>query len=187
MAAIPVMRTWAAGLLSASHLNIDMRDTLNFMLNPPMAIVRREKPPDVILSNGPWDDTLGSRIKFDTIVRDTDGGWNSDENRYYAQTPGWYVLGAVLQLKEEQFTGTFISRWFAFLKNSLTAQDAIQRFPPSSASRSVGYVLTGMMSMNVGDHVSLVGAARVNDATVVGYDGVNYFGCQFEIRWASKL
>lgn len=93
MATVPNPRTWTVGeLLTAAKLNTDLRDGLNFLLSPPLAVLRISA--NTLIANN----TLVS-VSWTTEAIDRDGGHDNVTNpiRYTAQTAGWYdIAGSVL-------------------------------------------------------------------------------------------
>ncbi len=84
--AVPNPRTWTVGDLdSAGLLNANIRDGLNFLLNPPLWQGYQ---------NAAQSCTTGTvtSITWDTNVVDTYGGHSVSTNpsRYVAQVAGWY-------------------------------------------------------------------------------------------------
>lgn len=191
MTALPVPRTWSPGLLSTGDLNIEMRDSLAYLLAPPMATVRKERAPQTLNAFAP---NMGL-IQWDTVVADTEGGWQATaDNAYTVQVPGLYHVIAQFQAAAETDVGLFVSRVFYVSKNfasiftgSGTWQAMLLQNPPGS-SYSRSYLLTTVIDAVAGDTLSIHGFPRVTqNFDIVGYDGVNNFGCQWDLRWVSKL
>ena len=68
MATIPSPRTWAAGEeVTASLVNLHLRDALNFLLNPPMVEAFNAGTGNNGLASGAW-----TRLTFDSESWDTD-------------------------------------------------------------------------------------------------------------------
>ncbi|MFI6296699.1 hypothetical protein ACIBEJ_34275 [Nonomuraea sp. NPDC050790] len=88
MATVPSQRTWTVGeLLTAAKLNTDLRDAVNFLLAPPLALLRLSA--DINIPNA----TL-TAINWNTEVIDRDGGHDNSTNpfRYTFQTAGYYEV-----------------------------------------------------------------------------------------------
>lgn len=82
------MRTWTTGeVVTAAELNSNIRDALNFLLAPPLAVLRQTVAQST--ANSAW-----TAISFDTEDFDRDGGHSTSTNasRYVAQTTGWYLV-----------------------------------------------------------------------------------------------
>lgn len=88
MATLPAPRTWTVGeLLSAVKMNTDVRDGLNFLLSPPLAVLRLTA--DVSIANNSL-----TNVSWNSEAIDRDGGHDNATNpiRYTAQTAGWYEI-----------------------------------------------------------------------------------------------
>lgn len=86
MATLPSQRTWTVGeFVTASMLNDDVRDAINFLLAPPTAILGQTAAQSVASSSN-------VALAWDNEVADTDGGHSNVTNntRYTSQTPGYY-------------------------------------------------------------------------------------------------
>lgn len=91
MATVPVQRTWAATYkVTAADLNTNVRDAVNFLLNPPAAEIFQS------VAQSPLNATV-TLITFDTAVINNDGAWGSGTSTTWTcQTAGTYrVTGAV--------------------------------------------------------------------------------------------
>lgn len=83
---LPQQRTWNVGdTVTAAMLNANVRDAVNFLLNPPLFIGTQGTPQSI--PNGAW-----TGINIDTVQYDTYGGHNLPgyPSRYYPQVPGVY-------------------------------------------------------------------------------------------------
>lgn len=94
MATVPVPRTWTVGeLLTASKMNTDVRNGLNFLLSgKPLAVLQRSSVQN-FTNNTP------ANVTWNSELIDRDGGHDNVTNadRYTAQTAGWYMVTAFLQ------------------------------------------------------------------------------------------
>ncbi|MEV3980809.1 hypothetical protein [Nonomuraea sp. NPDC049758] len=90
---MPVPRTWTVGeLLTASKMNADVRNGLNFLLSgKPLAILTRSS-----IQN--FNHNTPAPVTWNSEVIDRDGGHDNVTNptRYTAQTAGWYNVTAML-------------------------------------------------------------------------------------------
>jgi hypothetical protein len=91
--AVPTQRTWAdLDALDTTNLNGFVSDPIEFLLNPPAAMLRRTTTQSI--STASW-----TAVAFTTEDLDTDvdgvGGHDSSSNpsRYTARYPGWYLVG----------------------------------------------------------------------------------------------
>jgi hypothetical protein len=90
MATVPAPRTWTVGeLLTAAKLNTDLRDGLNFLLAPPLAILLG--PGTTSITN-----TTTTALPWTSETIDRDGGHDNTTNntRYTCQTAGYYEMCA---------------------------------------------------------------------------------------------
>ena len=88
MATVPNPATWTVGdLLTASNLNLDLRDSLNFLLAPPLAIL-------IDPGTGPIPDATVTALPWPSEAIDRDGGHSNSTNntRYTCQTAGYYDI-----------------------------------------------------------------------------------------------
>jgi hypothetical protein len=84
---VPVQITWVAGqIVTAAQLNANVRDAVNFLLNPPAAAVRQTVAQTLTTATT-------TAITMDTEDRDNDGmhSTSSNTSRLTANTPGWYL------------------------------------------------------------------------------------------------
>lgn len=89
MATVPVEITWTTGqVVTAAQMNSNIRDAVNFILSPPVAVMRQTVAQT--LTTGTW-----TGITLDTEDLDRDNGHSTVTNtsRYTAQTAGWYLPG----------------------------------------------------------------------------------------------
>ena len=86
MATVPSPRTWAVGeLLTAAKLNTDLRDGINFLLNPPRALITDPTPTSI-------SGSTMTTLSWGSEEYDNDGGHSTSSNtsRYTVQTAGRY-------------------------------------------------------------------------------------------------
>jgi hypothetical protein len=83
---VPQQRSWNVGdVVTAAMLNQNVRDAVNFLLNPPAFLGIQSTLQSI--PNGAW-----TGINIDTVQMDTYTGHNdaAHPSRYYAQVPGVY-------------------------------------------------------------------------------------------------
>lgn len=83
---VPVQVTWTTGqIVTAAQLNANVRDAINFLLAPPMAMMRQSVAQSI--ANRVW-----SAINLDVEELDRDNAHStaSFTSRYSCNTPGWY-------------------------------------------------------------------------------------------------
>ncbi len=85
---VPNPRTWVDGeLVSPEELNTEIRDAINFVLNPPAVAANLTTPQTI-------PDSTWTTITFNLVTRDTDSISDlSTLGTYTIQTPGLYLLG----------------------------------------------------------------------------------------------
>lgn len=177
MATLPNPRTWTVGeLLTASKLNLDLRDGLNFLLSPPLAILRKNASQST--SNG-----VHAAITFEVEDIDRDGGHSTSVNtsRYTSQTAGYYHLAGEITFAANA-TGW---RDIMFQKNgsSTTRQsrNGTPAIPGGTADSALN--LTGYMFLGVSDYVEILAYQTSGGALNVL---VSNQDSRFEICWKSK-
>lgn len=174
MATVPAPRTWTVGeLLTAAKLNTDLRDGLNVLLSPPMAVLRKS------VAQAVANATLVF-ITWDVEDLDRDGGHSNVTNntRYTSQTAGWYYLNGVVRWS----TGAGDSREYLYrktLSGGGTETYSMQSEP------NVGALVRGSMHLflSVNDYVE-VGVAQ-NSGASINTSGHTDGNTRFEVRWAS--
>jgi hypothetical protein len=183
MATIPTPKTWAAGLWSAADMNIHMRDTLEFFLNPPLCVVRKDESPITIPRFGQ------APISWDSAVIDNDGCFNTSSNtRLTANTPGYYVF--VLQLQWWRDGGADDSRFHYLVRYNSAGVQQENGFPHMSNRKrgDESYTQSVVFAMNAGDYVVASYRKWVEEDQIVQYsppDG--RYGNQLDMRWISAL
>lgn len=92
MATVPVMRTWVTGeVVTAAYLNSNLRDASNFLLAPPLAVLRQSSTQSV--PNAAYTAIL---LDAEDIDRDSGHSTVTNTSKYVCQTPGWYSDQATL-------------------------------------------------------------------------------------------
>jgi hypothetical protein len=142
---VPVEITWVTGqIVSAAQLNANLRDAINFLLAPPMAVLRQTVSQS--LPTGVW-----TPVNLDSEDLDRDGGHSTVTNtsRYTSQTPSWYGVDLTGSFTNAAATGL---RGLAFRLNGVTKsrkqQAAGTTFPILNTS--------GKIFLNVGDYLESV-------------------------------
>jgi hypothetical protein len=143
VATVPAPRTWTVGeLLTASKLNTDLRNGLNFLLAPPLAVL------DKIASQG-IPTGANTAITFTSESIDRDGGHDNATNpsRYTAQTAGWYSITLDGQWANAT---TGVRRSFPQRNGSVTLTS--YTLPPGGAYMNY----TRVEFMSVGDYMEMM-------------------------------
>ncbi|YCK35184.1 hypothetical protein ACNF49_14175 [Actinomadura sp. ATCC 39365] len=146
MATVPVPRTWTVGeLLTAAKMNVDVRDSLNFLLAPPLAVLTK---------TGIQSVTSGTltAVTWPTEQVDRDGGHSTSTNtsRYTAATAGYYTFH---HWNEWGLASTSGYRRVLFRLNGSTYTHQDGRTSPTTAAVSH---LSGMVFMSVGDYAEVI-------------------------------
>lgn len=150
--ALPTQDTFTVGeILTSAAMNKNVRDAVNFTLNPPVFVGIQATPQT--LSNAGF-----GYILLDTDLLDPYNGHSTtvSNQRYVAQVAGWYlVLGQI------GWTGNSSGRRVLAISVNAAA-------PGGSINYTVGNAgtggvtndsneISGLVFLNVGDHVELQG------------------------------
>lgn len=168
MATVPAPRTWTVGeLLTASKLNTDLRDGLNFLLTPPLTILTRSVSQS--FANNAIDP-----VTWPVEVVDRDGGHSTSSNtsRYTAATAGYYTLHAFIEWDVTSTTGF---RRIMFRTNGATFTHQDSRSSPPT--RPIPH-LSGIVFLAVNDYVEVTGDQ--SGGTTIGV-----FQGRWDILWTS--
>jgi hypothetical protein len=150
VATVPSPRTWAVGeLLTAAKLNTDLRDGLNLLLAPPMAVLRRSATQSIA--------TGGSGTAVDWTVEDLDrdNGHSLVTNisRYTAQTAGWYDLTVGIAWSGGDTSQSNRLAWFR--KNGAAGQLYSDFRGASLSNGMAAHSLKGCFFLAVNDYVEV--------------------------------
>ncbi len=179
MATVPSPRTWAVGeLLTAAKLNTDLRNGLNFLLAPPLAIL-------TVPSTTSLPNNATTALTWTNEIIDRDNGHNNATNntRYTVQTAGYYSLYSTVAYD----AGTNNRRLLYLRKNGNTdLQLAVFDQTAATASDYPVYctqeVATKVL-LNVGEYVEV--AIFQNHGSAINLT-FGVAGCpRFEVQWIS--
>jgi hypothetical protein len=145
---LPLQRTWSVGdLLVAANFNSNIRDAVNFLLNPPLFLGNQTAPQSI--PNNAWTD-----VAIDTNIDDTYSGHSVVTNnaRYVAVVAGWYDV-----LVQPNFIGNATgSRGASMAVNgvatAVTQPSAV--VPAAGAATTTVVQASGRVFLNVGDYVT---------------------------------
>lgn len=173
MATVPVEITWTTGqIVTAAQLNSNLRDAVNFLLTPPLAVLRQTVAQS--LATGTFNP-----ITFDTEDFDRDNGHStvSNTSRYTAQTPGWYEPEGIFAVAPNA-TNRRIAKWVVNGTPANAARvDIVTVTQPAGATFSMN-APTRRLFLNTNDYLELYGwqdgAASLN--TLVAGEQASYFG-----------
>ncbi len=180
--AAPAIHRWKAGdAMNAVRMN-EIRDAIEWLVNPPMVHVGRT------LSNQTAAANTFTNISFDTTYNSYDpyNMWDiSDPTKVYATVAGWYTYEAVLCVGANADDCRLIMSVFL---NGTTVDDHILKFDQQSAPSAGGNVnmrKEAQIFMNVGDHLRLTFNYNGTTARSIIANGV--FECpQMRLRWISN-
>lgn len=176
MATVPVEMTFVAGaVLTAAQLNTNVRDAINFIIAPPLAVVRQTVAQSI-------PNSTFTPYTFDTEDIDRDGMHSTSSNtgRLTAQTAGWYSL---------QGSGTFVASGVSagevvgFQTNG-TGDEFGSHFAVTNAGFPGQMTVAATSYLNVGDYVQLMGFQGTGGAinSSVGATGAP----RFQALWVSS-
>ncbi len=171
MATVPSPRTWAVGeLLTAAKLNTDLRDGLNFLLAPPLAVLT--KGSQTITNN------TATLLSWTAETLDRDNGHDNATNntRYTAQTAGWYDCREGHQWS----TAASSTATAGFVKNGGASYIAPPDIRPFSSVNGVTNIVSGLVYLSVGDYVEVnVNQGSGGSLTLFGTNAL------FTVGWVS--
>lgn len=175
MAVIPVQRTWAIGeIVSASELNSNIRDAINFLLATP----RCELTNSTSFTVG--GNAVSVLVNFDTTLTDTDSMHPSSGARITANTAGLYECWAQIHFPflnnaaNSIGAGVFLTKddGGTFTNQVVEAND-FRRISQNSGLGTSSYVSKDIY-LNVGDYVSLWGMQNTGSSMTTNGGGIFY-------------
>lgn len=147
--AVPVEITWVAGqVVTATQLNTNLRDGINFIITPPLFIGRQTV-------SGSFTTATWTQVSLDTEDIDRDGGHSTTVNpsRYTAQTAGYYLCTGRISYVSNA-TGRRWSRWDV---NGSEITASRLGFPPANGDVTEIPAAPRRVYLNVGDYLELKG------------------------------
>lgn len=177
MATVPSEITWVAGqVVTPAQLNANLRDAVNFIITPPMAVLRQVSTQSLATS-GQW-----AAITWDTedLNRDAMHSTVTNPSRVTANTAGWYHLSTTLDFAANT-AGQRAVGWRingSGTSGPTAGKEQIQALSSFDAALNT----SGDVFLNVGDYIEIVGYQSSGGALSTGNsDG----GSRFSIRWVS--
>lgn len=171
MATVPSPRTWTVGeLLTASKMNTDVRDGLNFLLSPPIAVLKAS-------AGTSCGTSAHTAIAFaGTEDIDRDGGHSTSVNtsRYTSATAGWYHISSVVAWNSTSGYAESYHR-----KNGTTKHTALS-FTTGAASHDRRYNVNGKMFLSVSDYAEVILYHEFGSSITT-----NAGDSRFELIWSS--
>jgi hypothetical protein len=161
--------------VTTTWLNTNIRDTLNFLTNPPV-FRYSYAPGSQSLASGTWPNA--STISLNTATVDNFSGWNSGGNYWAAPAPGVHYVSA--QVCYNQIASSAMVCAAGVSVNGTVSWGQAVR----SSSALSGSIVAGMVQrfrLNQGDHVALAGfvSAGSGTATIGG-------ATKLAIAWESR-
>lgn len=182
MATAPQIHHWLGGdEVNAARMN-EIKTSIDFLRNPPMAHVRRRNSSFTFTASSGTYFTVG----FDTLVNSYDpyGMWNAGSpDRLTVQIPGWYSCEMVTH-----WGGTAQDlRYLQVLaKNGMSFDDMILRHDQKSLPNSSTAVRKeGMLYLNQGDNIFL-GVSNEGSGSFSLTAASDSECTQLRIRWISN-
>jgi hypothetical protein len=175
---VPTPKTWAAGLWPVGEMNRHMRDTARFFMQPPLAIVRKERNSQTIPRTG-WE-----IVSWDTVVHDTAGAVADD--RLYCRRSGYHLFTLQMQWLQDPLISESRFHFIEIYNSSATLIERLQLFCNKSQNTSESYCSSAMVAMTEGDYAQVIARKWVAADQLAGYNTeLGHYGCQFEMRWLS--
>ena len=176
MATVPSPITFVDNtVVTAADLNT-IRDALNFLLAPPLAIVNQSSATQN-LSSGVW-----TAILFDTEVIDRDGmhSTSSNTSRLTCVTPGYYAVEGMVAFHANATGGRGAD--FA-INGTRVFATAVLLETNDSATFYSAVAVVGTVYLNVGDYLELQGVQYSGGTLSTGI--LPDLGCSLTARWMS--
>ena len=183
MATVPTVPTFTAGSVPAAATLNQLGYAVSFILAPPKAILQQ-------VNAAPFSGgqaipiTTATAIGWNNAIVNSDSGWSASNNtRYTAQTPGYYLLEAVWQSAAET-TGSYRGAYFRVTTGvnnpggaGLTTSFGSSRPPNVTSSTGLNYTAVGAAMLSpylyLLDYVELI--AYAGHAETTGFtDGGSY-------------
>lgn len=171
MATVPAQITWTTGtVVTAAQLNTNVRDAVNFLIQPPSASLTKTGTTSLATSSSVY-----TAITFDTEDWDTDGGHSTSVNtsRYTAQTAGKFQGHCQLEFQSSA-TG---ARLAGFRVNGGSIYWTAE-IPAVNGNTTI-VMSTGFLSLAVNDYVEVVGLQNSGGTLTVNANS------RFALLWMS--
>lgn len=176
MATVPSEITWVTGqVVTAAQLNSNLRDAVNFIIGPPMWVIRQTAAQSIA-------DSAVTALTWDTEDLDRDGVHSTVTNtsRCTAQTQGWYDLKG--QYGFASIAAAGVIRDGRFRINGV-ATDYWGVQVPTVANAAGQLTVVGDLFLNVSDYVEVY-AQQFNGGSALNTAGP-YGQLRFSGRWES--
>jgi hypothetical protein len=160
---VPTPSTAAAGnFLTSALWNAQVRDAVNFLLNPPMFYGYATT--GVAITAGGY-----SAIGLDTEITDNYGGHSTTTNtsRYVCQLAGFYEVGGSASLPASANTSTALMAAH-ISKNGVEIPPSRLEVPQMANHYNGSAIPTAGVQLNVGDYIELYVDCDTNATTAGG-------------------
>lgn len=175
MAVLPNPRTWTVGeLLTAAKLNTDLRDGLNFLLSgKPLCKLKLSAGVNLSSQNIPWT--------AEDIDRDNGHSTVTNNDRYIAQTAGWYSAIAAVEWVDAFTTG---EARLVRIGHISSTHSLIWSTGSGCLSLGTGnntqVAVSGIFPLAVGDYFTVLAAISGSGTELISN------ATSFSIEWISK-
>ncbi len=147
MATVPAPRTVAAGDgVTAALWNRDVRDSVNFLVGPPIALLRQTVAQSI-------PNNVFTVLLFDVEDLDRDGGHSTtaDTSRYTAKTAGYYMVSVNVGYSANTTGGRALGLQKTTAAGVTTNVSGIVSTPASGYDAHLS--ITRLLYLAVGDYV----------------------------------
>jgi hypothetical protein len=173
MATVPAEITWVVGqVVTAAQLNANLRDAINFLISPPLLVVRQTVAQSIATAT--W-----TGMTFDAEDKDSDGMHSTVTNtsRATAQTQGWYHLQETAGFAADATTNTL--RGVAHHVNGANRAGKMQALNDNT---DIALTSGAAVFLNVGDFAEAAAFQNRGSAlNTASQDG----NPRFQVRWVS--
>lgn len=172
---VPSEGTAVVGVpLTAAFWNTNVRDAINFLLNPPMCEAYQTSA-TTTLPAGTW-----TPIGCDTNTVDSYGGHNTSTNnsRYVGPVPGWYQANGIVAFTTGASTynqARIAKNGNPYQRSRATGTPSTGAFNPIANPGPVQIFLNG-----TGDYIEIHGIMQAAGATAISLNDVT---SGMSIRW----
>jgi len=150
VATVPVEMTAVAGaVLTAAQWNSNVRDAINFIIAPPLALLRQTVSQSI--ANGAW---VPVNLDTEDLDRDNAHSTVTNTSRYTAQTAGYYSYQGCAH-HGINTTGIRSAVWRPNGGAATTYKNKLQ-VPASPAGTTTAVLTHATFFQNVGDYVELM-------------------------------
>lgn len=174
--AVPAPITWIVGQdVTASQLNTNLRDGLNYTNNPPIATLTQMTAQSI-------NSAAATAIALDTTVLDSYNGHSNTTNnsRYVGQEPGFYLVSGMVCFA----ANATADRKAQIYKNGSAIGGAQGQGPASNASGDGTSICTPTFEIylnGAGDYIELYGTQNSGGALQTSPNTSNI--CSLTIWW----